>query len=71
MRIGFWWENQKKKRTIGRTRRRLEDNIKILEKYDGMVWTGLMWLRIGTSAAGSCEHGDEPSGSIKCWESLE
>jgi hypothetical protein len=21
----------------------------ILEKYDGKVWTGFMWLRIGTS----------------------
>jgi hypothetical protein len=21
----------------------------ILERYDGMVWIGLMWLRIGTS----------------------
>jgi hypothetical protein len=30
-----------------------------------MVWTGSVWLRIGTS---SCEHGDEPSGSIKFWE---
>jgi hypothetical protein len=20
---------------------------------------------------GSCEHGNEPSGSIKCWEALE
>jgi hypothetical protein len=20
---------------------------------------------------GSCEHGDEPSGSLKCWEVLE
>jgi hypothetical protein len=20
---------------------------------------------------GSCEHGDEPSGSIKCWEAFE
>jgi hypothetical protein len=29
-----------------------------------MVWTGLNWLRIGTSE-GSCEHGDEPSGSVK------
>jgi hypothetical protein len=27
-----------------------------------MVWTGSNWLRIGTS---SCEHGDEPSGSLK------
>jgi hypothetical protein len=32
-----------------------------------MVWTGLNWLRIGTGE-GSCEHDDEPSGSIKCWE---
>jgi hypothetical protein len=22
---------------------------RILEKWDGMVWTGLIWLRIGTS----------------------
>jgi hypothetical protein len=22
---------------------------RILERYDGMVWTGLAWLRIGTS----------------------
>jgi hypothetical protein len=35
-----------------------------------MVWTGSVWLRIGTSG-GSCEQGDEPSGSIKCWEVLE
>jgi hypothetical protein len=31
-----------------------------------MVWIGLIWLRIGTS-----EHGNEPSGSVKCWEVLE
>jgi hypothetical protein len=35
-----------------------------------MVWTVSIWLRIGTSG-GSCEHGDEPSGSIKCWEVLQ
>jgi hypothetical protein len=23
------------------------------------------------SVEGSCEHGNEPSGSIKCWEILE
>jgi hypothetical protein len=28
-----------------------------------MVLTGSIWLRIG-----SCEHGDEHSGSLKCWE---
>jgi hypothetical protein len=28
-----------------------------------MLWTGLVWLRIGTG-----KLGNEPSGSIKCWE---
>jgi hypothetical protein len=36
----------------------------ILERYDGVVWTGLIWLRIGTSE-GSCEHGNEPLGFTK------
>jgi hypothetical protein len=27
--------------------------------------TGFGWLRIGPSGAGFCEHGNEPSGSIK------
>jgi hypothetical protein len=35
-----------------------------------MVRIGLMWLRIGTRE-GSCEHGNEPSGFIICWEVLE
>jgi hypothetical protein len=30
------------------------DNIKIDLREDGAVWTGLIWLRIGTSG-GSCE----------------
>jgi hypothetical protein len=34
-----------------------------------MVLIGLIWLRIETSG-GSCEHGNEPSGSIKCWKFL-
>jgi hypothetical protein len=31
---------------------------------------GFIRLRIETNE-GSCEHGNEPSGSIKCWEVLE
>jgi hypothetical protein len=27
-------------------------------------WTGYVWLRIGPVAR-SCEHGNEPSGSVK------
>jgi hypothetical protein len=35
-----------------------------------MIWTGSIWLRIGTVEE-SFEHGNEPSGSIKFWEVLE
>jgi hypothetical protein len=44
------------------------DNIKTYLREIG--WTGLIWLRIGTSG-GSCEQVNELSGSIKCWEVLE
>jgi hypothetical protein len=50
MHIGYWWESQKIEdrwedqdvggRTISKW---------ILERYDGMVWVGLIWLRIGTN----------------------
>ena len=35
-----------------------------------VVWTGLSWLRIGT-VGGTCECGNETSGSIKCREFIE
>jgi hypothetical protein len=38
---------------------------RIFGKWDVGVWSGLGWHRIGT---GACECGNEPSGSIKCWE---
>jgi hypothetical protein len=40
------------RRPLGRLRRRWVDNIKIDLReigWDGMVWTGSIWLRIGTS----------------------
>jgi hypothetical protein len=35
-------------------------------RYDEVIYTGLIWLRIGTSG-----HGNETSGSIKFWIILE
>jgi hypothetical protein len=49
------WEHSfggksRKERQLGRHTRRWGDKIKWnLENKDGMVWTGLIWLRIGTS----------------------
>jgi hypothetical protein len=37
------------KRPLGRSRRRCVDNIKLDIREDGMVWIGLIWLRIWTS----------------------
>jgi hypothetical protein len=34
---------------LRRSRRRWVDDIKMDLRSDGMVWTGLIWLRIGTS----------------------
>ena len=37
------------KRPLGRPKRRWEDSIKwIISKWEGVVGTGLMWLRKGT-----------------------
>jgi hypothetical protein len=34
----------------------------------GIGWSGMDWIDL---AQGSCERGNELSGSIKCWENLE
>jgi hypothetical protein len=47
MHIGYWRENQK--RPLGRARRGWVDNIKMDLRWDGMLWIGLICLRIGTS----------------------
>jgi hypothetical protein len=36
-------------RPLGRPRCRWKDNIQMdLREYDGVVWTGFIWLRVGT-----------------------
>jgi hypothetical protein len=37
------------KRPLGRPRRRWMYNIKMDLRYDVVLWTGSIWLRIGTS----------------------
>jgi hypothetical protein len=37
------------KRPLGRRRRGWVDNIKMDLRYDRVVWTGLIWIRIGTN----------------------
>jgi hypothetical protein len=50
MYIEYWWESQEKRdhwevhRVGGWTILKW-----ILEKYDGMVWIGLIWVTIGTN----------------------
>jgi hypothetical protein len=41
--------NPEGKRPLGRPRRMWVDNIKMDLRKNGMVWIGLIWLRIGTS----------------------
>jgi hypothetical protein len=63
--------NPEEKRPLRRPRRRWVDNIKMdVREIGRMVWTGLIWLRIGPVEV-FCEHGNEPTSSIKCWEVLE
>jgi hypothetical protein len=48
--------------TFGRFRCRWEDNIKMnLKEHDGVMWVGLMWLKIGTEDS-------ETLGSTICGE---
>jgi hypothetical protein len=55
------------KRPLGRPRRRWVDNIEIDRKEIG--WDGMDWIHLNQDKGpleGSCEHGNEFSGFIKC-----
>jgi hypothetical protein len=67
----FWLENHKEKRPLGIPRRRGEDNIEmdLREKWlEGVNWIDLAQDRDWRCL---CEHGNEPSASIKDWEFLD
>jgi hypothetical protein len=42
-------EKPEGKSPLGRPSRRWKDNFKIDLRFNGWLWTGLIWLRIGTS----------------------
>jgi hypothetical protein len=59
-------------RPLGRPRLRWKDNIKTDLREVG--WGGMNWIELAQDkgqVAGSCECGNEPSGSIKCGEFLD
>jgi hypothetical protein len=58
------------RRHLGRQRCRWVNNIKMDLREDGVVWTRLIWLRIGP-LDGCCKHGNETSGSIEYGEVIE
>jgi hypothetical protein len=69
--VGFWWKNQKERDHW----EELDVSRKIILRRileNRMGWNGLDSSGSGQRPVeGSCEHGNEPSGSIKCWEILE
>jgi len=61
-----------RRRSLGRTRHRWEDNIRIDVREIG--WECVDWIYLAQDkgpVAGCCEHGNEPSGSIKGREFLD
>jgi hypothetical protein len=58
------------RRSLGRPRRRWEDNIKMDLREIGFGDVDVDWIH-WAQVAGSCEHDNEPSGSIKCGEFLD
>jgi hypothetical protein len=52
-------------RPLGRLSRRCDHNTKMdLGEIGWVIWTGLIWLRMGP-VEGSCEHFNEILGSLK------
>jgi hypothetical protein len=63
-------ERPEGRRPLGRPRRRWEDNINRDLREIG--FGDVDWIHWAEDrVAGSCEHGNEPSGSIKCEEFLD
>jgi hypothetical protein len=61
------------KRPLGRPRRRWVDNIRM--DLGEVGWGDVDWVDLSQDRNRwreiSCEFGIEPSGSMKCWETIE
>jgi len=71
VRAGIWWRNLLERDHLADPGVDGWIILKcIFKKWDVEAWTGSICLRQG-EVAGSCECGNEPSGSIKCEIFLE
>jgi hypothetical protein len=69
---GIFVGKSDERRPLGRARRRWMDNINMDHRELGWGWCEPDRCFSGQgSVEGSCEHGNEPPGSIKFWEVLE
>jgi hypothetical protein len=55
------------RRPLGRPRRKWQGNIRRDLREIGLDSPGSVWEPV----EGSCEHGNEYLGSVKCWEILQ
>jgi hypothetical protein len=68
---GFWWGNLRERDHWGDPDVDVRIILRwIFRKWEGVVGTGWSWLGYG-QVAGTCECGNELSGSIKCGEYLD
>jgi hypothetical protein len=56
------------KRPLERPRQRWVDNIKM--DLGELGWGGVDWIGLAEDRDKFCQFGDEPSGFIKCWETI-
>jgi hypothetical protein len=65
-------EKPKGKRPLGRPRRRWVDNVRM--DLGEVGWGDMDWIGLAKDRNRwrvFCEFGIEPSGSMKCWETIE